>query len=431
MRAAGVIHSAQTNRNGDFLATLPGAYAETLNPRLWNSEDLRGGMGFHKSVYIYGPTQYLSLYPIVFLDSYAQIARVLLYAYALVVAWAIYLIWRTLAVDRPEPPPFAPVVSVALLFFPLLQAYGQREFEVVLFLFLAAATYLLVTGRERAAGALLGYATWFKIWPIVFLGYFLVKRQWNAVVAFLVASLLTLGAAQLVFGLDRFIMFNPDLTPARGGGEVWQFWPSALVSPEMLQPTVWTSAPKHIGEGIGFCHGWYPGQQTMVSVRWAVCGLDYANRWFPSRVVFFGLAALFSAAAALGFVLAERRHTWTAADRAFRIICEVSLIVFGAAFMMRAHYHYLVFLLLPIAALAYQYANNRQWTRLVCLGAAYVILSAFVVPLSVSSRLLGFDFWAFYTRHVLYLYGELTVVGLLFWEYLRLGMRRAPAPAQI
>src|SRR5437764_14884143 len=86
LRVAGAGHSARTSVGGDFAATLPGAYAETLNPRLWNSDDLQGSWGFHKRFYLYGPTQYLTLYPIVFLNSYAQIATVLLFVYAGVLA---------------------------------------------------------------------------------------------------------------------------------------------------------------------------------------------------------------------------------------------------------------------------------------------------------------------------------------------------------
>src|SRR5437868_14309129 len=92
LRVAGAVHSARISVGGDFAATMPGAYAETLNPRLWNSADLQGSWGFQKRLYLYGPTQYLTLYPIVFLDSYAQIAAVLLWVYGGVLAWALYLL---------------------------------------------------------------------------------------------------------------------------------------------------------------------------------------------------------------------------------------------------------------------------------------------------------------------------------------------------
>src|SRR4051794_11476497 len=91
-RFGAAIYRAPAAAHGDFLTTLPGAYARALNPTLWNSDDLRDSLGFHREIYLYGPTQYLLLYPIVFLNSYAQIARVLGVVYLAVLAWSIYLL---------------------------------------------------------------------------------------------------------------------------------------------------------------------------------------------------------------------------------------------------------------------------------------------------------------------------------------------------
>lgn len=427
IRVAGAVRSAQTSTGGDFAATLPGAYAEQLNPRLWDSEDLRGSWGFHKRLYLYGPTQYLTLYPIVFLDSYAQIARVLLFVYAGVLAWSIYLVWRTVSAgDRKALAWLAVTAVISVLFFPLLQAYGQREFEVVVFFFIVAATYLLVTGRDGAAGALLGYVTWFKFWPIVFVGYFLGKRQFRALSTFVLASALTLGLSHLVFGLDRFTMFNAALLGYNG-----EFWTTLLIPKGMENAPTFTSGEWSQDEGRGFCNGWTLGQTTMVSVRWAVCGLMFHHRGFPAPLAFYSLSALFGLLAAAGFVMAERRGDLSADERKWRIIWEVSLLSIGAASMLRAHYHYFILLALPVNALAYYYATGRQWWKLATLGVAYLLLTAFVVPLSLSSRLFGLDFWGFYTRHVIYFYGFLILIGLLLWEYVAIGLRRPgrPAPA--
>ena len=57
----------------------------------------------------------------------------------------------------------------------------------------------------------MGYIAWFKIWPIAFFGLFLVKRQFKAAAGFALATVITLGAGQMLFGLDRFILFNPSL----------------------------------------------------------------------------------------------------------------------------------------------------------------------------------------------------------------------------
>src|SRR5207247_9444862 len=142
-----------------------------------------------RHLYVYVPTQYLLLYPTVFLNSYAQIARVLGYVYALVLAAAIAVLVRVVADRRDASFRVLGVVGgLVLLFPPTYQAYIQREFEVVVLLCLVLATYLLIKRRDGWAGALLGLITWFKLWPIVFVPYFLAKRQFRAVAAFMLVS---------------------------------------------------------------------------------------------------------------------------------------------------------------------------------------------------------------------------------------------------
>src|SRR5205085_270315 len=181
-----------------------------------------------------------------------------------------------------------------------------------------------------------------------------------------------------VFGLDRFTMFNSKLLGYNG-----EFWPTLLVPKGMQDAPTFTSGAWSWDEGRGFCNGWTLGQTTMVSVRWAVCGVMFFHRWFPAPQVFYGLSALFGLLAGLGFVMAERRRDLSADERKWRIVWEVSLLSIGAACMLRAHYHYFILLTLPVNALAYYYATGRHWWRLGALGVAYVLLTAFVLPLSV------------------------------------------------
>src|SRR5229473_7812927 len=93
------VYNAPLGARGDYAATLPGAYAKTLNPTLWESPDLKGSYVFQRDMYVYGPTQYLVLYPTVFLNSYAQIARVLGYVYGVVLALTIFVLACVIA-DR-------------------------------------------------------------------------------------------------------------------------------------------------------------------------------------------------------------------------------------------------------------------------------------------------------------------------------------------
>ena len=217
VRLTTLINGSDFSVRGDFFATLPGAYVQTLNPTLWNADDLRLAWGFHRPFYYYGPTQYLTLYPIVLLKSYRQIAVALSFVYAATLAAAIYLLSRLVIIAGARS--VWGVFALSIAFAPLMQAYFHVEFEVVIFFSIVAAAYLLVMGRDGLAGALLGYIAWFKIWPVAFLGYFILRRRFKAAGAFVLASVLTLAAAHALFGLDRFVILNPALARSIPAGQ--------------------------------------------------------------------------------------------------------------------------------------------------------------------------------------------------------------------
>jgi glycosyl transferase family 87 len=410
--------AANHGMHGDFFATLPGPYVETLNPALWNSDDLRTAWGFHRDFYHYGPTQYLTIYPIVWLKSYKQIAILLSCVYAIVLSGAIYLLSRLV---RPSGSGLVPgIVVLSLLFAPLLQAYVHLEFEVVVFFAIVTATSLLVMRRDGWAGALFGYVTWFKIWPVIFLGYFLAKRQFRAVAGFVLASILTLGIAQLAFGLDRFMLLSPSLARSIPGRK--EFFLSTLITP--LQVSFDSRWGPENATGQGFCKGWVRSNETYVSARWGMCGLIFSHRWPSGVVVFYGTGLMLAALFAAGFLGAERRGELDQRDRTCRIVCEISLIIIGSALTLIAHYYYFIFLTLPICVLAHRYAGERAWGKFGWLASAYAVLGGLVGPFWLWSRLAGKNFWGFYAGHSVYLYGLVTLTALIMWEYLSLGVAR-------
>jgi hypothetical protein len=127
-RLGGAGYAGLNNNRGDFYATLPGAYAQTLNPSLWNSPDLRSADGYQRDEYLYGPTQYLTILPLVFFDSYDAIARFLLFFYALLICFSAYVMWKAFRpVNTEGLGGAAAVFTSTILFLPLLQAYGSAS----------------------------------------------------------------------------------------------------------------------------------------------------------------------------------------------------------------------------------------------------------------------------------------------------------------
>jgi hypothetical protein len=400
---------------GDFYFTLPGEYAQRLNPALWSSPDMQSAIAFNHGAYVYGPTQYLTLFPIVFLDSYDSIAAVLLVAYAAIVIAACYLLRKLITLNElaPAVPAVgAAVFAVVAAFLPLTQAVIQREFEVVAFLALVAACLWFVRGRDAASGAAVAYLTWFKYWPIVLLGAFVMHRRWKALGGFAAMTVAVFAAAQLVFGLQHFIIGR---TVSIVGGLM-----RPIATGDVLYPVISRGAQKS-----DFCRQWIWGRGTAADIRWALCGVEDHLPWLPARAVFLGLAAV-TAGTFLwaAYQLEVRRRDPIAAK--WGGVWEFSALAMGGASFVHGHYYYFIVFLLPLVALAYWYATRPQpWrrTKVALWVASYLLLNAFLIPTSWLSTVLHRDAWALYMDSGLCLLGVLILLGLVLWELARAAAR--------
>jgi hypothetical protein len=387
-RIAAAVRAAALTPNGDFRATLPGGYVRTLNPILWNSPDLQTRWAFHLDTYLHGPVQYLTLYPIAFLDSYRQIAIVLLPIYAVVLAAALWCLRRTCAALAPGQSIAVPLLASTFLFFPLLQAYIQREFEVVVVLALALALWFLVRDKRGMAAAMLAYAAWFKYLPLLFGVYLAIRGWFRAVAVFVVTSAAILGLAHLLFGLPQFFNNNVPRHALR----------------------LFTLSTR------GFCADWIGANATLASVRNALCGAQARAPWFPANAAYLILCG----GIAVVYLAGHRqlaRQDLSRETEAWRRALELSIFTTVCACFFFAHYYYLAVLVIPLNVLLTRYLAAHATRRLCAWGLAYFSLSAFVVPTGLLTRALGTDVWAFFMSHGVYVYGELLLIALLLREY--------------
>jgi len=274
---------------------------------------------------------------------------------------------------------------------------GQREFEVVQALVIVLAACGVAAARPAVAGALVGYIAMFKYWPALLGAHFVVKRQWRAAAAFVLTIALLLITAHAVFGLGRFKSMSPAGFQLQWG--------------RVYRPLEGTTP---------FCGG-ITG--TAASVQNGVCAvLGGRSAW--AEPVFYALLAVGAGLFARTFWTLEKRVSYPGdARRAWRDVLEFSVLLLVAGVVFHAHYYYLSMLILPVTVLLYRsfWTPGQGGAIDVWLAAgAYAALAAFVVPLTVSSRLSGRDIWSFYLSHGVYLYGEILLAGLLLVEYRRL-----------
>lgn len=411
LRFAMAVQSGLANDRGDFFATMPGAYAETLNPALWHSEDLSRSWAFQRRVYLYGPTQYLTLAPAVYLfDTYRTLARALLPVYAVLILLTAWMLWKSFIAIRPVRGGLAATVGATLLFFPILQALLQREFEIVILFVSTAALYCAVRRRTTITGALVAYMAWFKLFPLLWVPYLLLRRWWRAALAFAAVSVIILGTTHLWLGLGRF-------------ESVWD------VSARFLTARSSTAA---------LCAEWTPAERrfaivnhTFADVPWALC--RFAD-WWPvvsAPAIYAVILALTSAVFLITFWRLERGGPLDAGDEGWRRLLEISTMAIASSVFVHAQYYYLGLLIIPLGALLlwYMSAPRPGWVRPALWTVAYVTLGAFVLPLSLLSKLIGTEFWALYMRHGLYFIGEILILALVLWEYATIGLRPPAAPA--
>jgi hypothetical protein len=392
-----VAYSGLAYSRGDFYTTLPGAYVETFNPTLWASPDLTDTLGKQPS-YRRGPTQYLTFLPFTLLDSYREIAWVLLAVFAALIVMSAIVLWRTFGDDPRDTQLLGVVLATNLVFYPTIQAYVAREFEV----FILAATALLFAaatrGRQTAAGALSAYLVLYKYLPLALLPWLIARRWWRALAGLAVAAAVMLGAAHLMFGLHNF----------SSDGFVQTFARNVF----------------NVGSTAEFCDSFflmrYTPQSHDVSVRLALCGLNW-HVPYPVPAVYVSIIVMTLAALGVGFFRTQRGGPLPPDRERWRTTWELSAVLIVYVTFFFAHYYYLMMLIVPLTAVlvrAWQTGRRGLW---MAWAASYLLLSAFLLPLAAVTRWLQVDSFSMYLRSFAYLPGILLLVGTVLHEYIRLG----------
>ncbi|MCL6501079.1 MAG: DUF2029 domain-containing protein [Pirellulales bacterium] len=111
--------------------------------------------------------------------------------------------WRTLLV----------VVTLALLFDPLLAQTLFAQLNLLLLFLLVGAWAAARRQQDRLAGVLLGTAVAVKLYPALLVAFFAMQRRWRLVVAALLAALAWCGMTVLVFGLDTHYQYAWEVVP--------------------------------------------------------------------------------------------------------------------------------------------------------------------------------------------------------------------------
>jgi hypothetical protein len=293
------------------------------------------------------------------------------------------------------------VISSSLIFYPTLLAYNAREFEVVMLF----ATVMLFAAarakREWAIGAWTAYLSLFKYLPLGLLPLLVARRWWKALGGFVITVVVLLAAAHAMFGLQNF----------SSDGFLGNFISHLLP-----------------GQTDNFCQayqGWhYESNQHEVSIRFALCSMYESTPALPIVPIYLTLIIATLAALATGYFRAERAALPDDAQR-WRSTWELSAVLIIYTTYVYAHYYFLIFMIVPLTAVMVRAYEQRRIGLWVAWGTSYVLLSGFLLPLSLTSRLLGVDAFTLYLRTFAYLPGILLLLGTVLYEYITISKNRS------
>jgi hypothetical protein len=111
---------------------------------------------------------------------------------------------------------------IALAFalsFPLYRNLEFGQFYVLLLFLIAAACWAYLRDHQALAGALIAVAAACKIFPVLFVVFFIQRRAWRALVCGLVTGAAALALSILVFGLDVHRTYLQEILPWALHGE--------------------------------------------------------------------------------------------------------------------------------------------------------------------------------------------------------------------
>ncbi len=165
-------------------------------------------------IYKYPPFYGMLFIP---LAGFADISVLRIYRYidiGLLVATA--LIWRRMITVRSWWW-WIPTMVICANLNPVLETLRYGQIDIVIALLCSICYWCLYHDRDDAAGWLIALMTTMKLYPIVLLGYLILRRRWRGVRGFVVGMVVFNIIGVGVVGWTDYVTFVRDVMPIIGG----------------------------------------------------------------------------------------------------------------------------------------------------------------------------------------------------------------------
>ncbi|HNT35213.1 MAG TPA: glycosyltransferase family 87 protein, partial [bacterium] len=205
-----IVEAVQGHGN-DFAHLYLGARALQQNVNPYDGAEIRrlaeqSGIP-RMNPYVYPPLMAIAMKPLAGLryDEARQIWFLVNQVFLLLSFVLLLLLWR------PKSPMLAAgfLAVVYAFFFPLTRTLTAGQLNALLLLLLAVAACLERSGWSFPAGAVMGLASIIKVYPAIFLVYYVGRGNWKAVCSMVIAIVVLLGISVSVAGVKTHLDYFP------------------------------------------------------------------------------------------------------------------------------------------------------------------------------------------------------------------------------
>jgi hypothetical protein len=246
------------------------------------------------------------------------------------------------------------IALVLALSFPLHRNLLYGQFYIFLLFLIAAACWGYLRGRYALAGALVALAAACKIFPILFVAFFIQRRAWRALIATAVTGFTAIALSIAIFGWNVHRTYLQEILPWALHGEGLPPYATASASISSILHYLFLSEP-----------------------QWN------AHPWYYSPLCYALLQPALQTLALAPAILLIRSRDLTRE----RILLECSAILVAslAISTIPASYNF-VLVALPVCVLTAQLLKRKWYGWLIALMIVYVGIG---FPLPSPSKMMG------------------------------------------